>query len=62
MDARDLWLAIALVLIIEGLLPFASPGGWREAFTRLLALSDGQLRFFGCCCIAGGLLLLLVTA
>jgi uncharacterized protein YjeT (DUF2065 family) len=58
-DARDLWLALALVLVIEGLLPFASPQGWRETFSRLLALRDGQLRFFGFCCIASGVALLL---
>ena len=55
MDPHDVWAAIALVLIIEGLLPFASPGAWRNAFARLLELIDGQLRFFGMCCILAGL-------
>lgn len=50
--------ALALMLIFEGLLPFASPGGWRKTFERVLQLSDGQLRFMGMCSIGLGLLLL----
>jgi len=53
------WLAMALVLVIEGLFPFLSPGGWRRMFSQILGLSDGQIRFFGLCSIlAGGLWLL----
>lgn len=39
--------ALALVLIIEGLLPLLSPSRWREVFARVLAMSDGQIRFIG---------------
>ena len=42
-----LWKALALMLVLEGLLPFLSPGAWRQTFTKLLELRDGQLRFFG---------------
>ena len=42
-----LWAAGALMLVLEGLFPFLSPGGWRQMFTKLLGLQDGQLRFFG---------------
>lgn len=56
MDSDAFWLAMALVLVIEGLFPFLSPGGWRRMFTQILALSDGQVRFFGLCSIAVGLL------
>jgi uncharacterized protein len=54
------WLlpALALMLVVEGLLPFASPAGWRKTFERVLQLSDGQLRFLGLCSIGMGLLLL----
>lgn len=55
----SLWMALALVLVIEGLGPFLFPAAWRRAFTQLLALRDGQLRFFGLLGIAVGLLLLL---
>ena len=54
----DKWLAaLALLLIMEGLLPFLNPRAWRELFTKLLALSDGQLRFIGLASLTGGVLL-----
>jgi len=39
--------AFALVLVVEGLLPFAAPRLWRESFRKLVELTDGQLRFVG---------------
>jgi uncharacterized protein len=54
-------LALALVLIFEGLLPFLSPRTWRGMFEKALKLSDGQLRFVGLASLCGGLLLLLVS-
>ncbi len=56
MDSDAFWLAMALVLVIEGLFPFLSPGGWRRMFSQILSLSDGQIRFFGLCSILAGLL------
>jgi uncharacterized protein YjeT (DUF2065 family) len=53
-----LWAALALVLVIEGLMPFLSPGGWRRMFTQVLQMSDGQIRFFGLCSVLLGLVLL----
>jgi uncharacterized protein YjeT (DUF2065 family) len=58
LDSDTFWSALALVLVLEGLFPFISPGGWRRTFQRLLALHDGQLRFFGLCSIVLGLVLL----
>ena len=54
----ELWAAFALVLIIEGVLPFVAPRFWRTTFTRLTQLSDGQLRFIGLISIAAGLIAL----
>jgi len=59
--ATTLLLAFALMLIIEGLLPFLAPSFWRNAFRRITALSDGQIRFFGLTSMLIGLLLLLVA-
>ena len=42
-----LLLVFALMLVIEGLLPFLAPRIWREAFRRVTELSDGQIRFIG---------------
>jgi uncharacterized protein len=53
------WAALALVLIFEGLFPLLMPDGWRRTFMRLVALRDGQLRFFGLCSVVIGALLLL---
>ncbi|NBY68537.1 MAG: DUF2065 domain-containing protein [Betaproteobacteria bacterium] len=50
--------AIALVLIFEGLLPLISPPKWREMFKQLLQLEDGQIRFFGLAIVLLGLFLL----
>jgi uncharacterized protein YjeT (DUF2065 family) len=58
-DGDTLWLAMALVLVIEGLFPFFSPSGWRRMFAQILRLSDGQIRFFGLCSILLGVLWLL---
>ncbi|MBX3587258.1 MAG: DUF2065 domain-containing protein [Ramlibacter sp.] len=58
MDSATFWAAMALVLVIEGLFPLISPGGWRRMFHKLLGLQDGQLRFFGLCSVIGGLALL----
>ncbi|HEY1089907.1 MAG TPA: DUF2065 domain-containing protein [Burkholderiaceae bacterium] len=57
----DLWLgALALMLLVEGLLPFLSPTAWRQVFTKMLGMSDGQIRFVGLSSMLAGLLLLLV--
>lgn len=56
----NLLLAFALMLVIEGLLPFAAPQVWRETFRRAIALTDGQLRFVGLTSILIGLALLLI--
>jgi uncharacterized protein YjeT (DUF2065 family) len=58
LDSDTFWLALALVLVIEGLFPFASPAGWRRMFAQLLQLSDGQIRTFALFSIGCGLLLL----
>jgi uncharacterized protein YjeT (DUF2065 family) len=43
----SLWAALALVLVVEGFLPLVAPRFWRESFAKLVALTDGQLRFVG---------------
>ncbi len=55
LDSDTLWTALGLVLVIEGLMPFASPAGWRRMFLQVLQLEDGQIRFFGLCAILIGL-------
>ncbi|HEY5762016.1 MAG TPA: DUF2065 domain-containing protein [Rhodocyclaceae bacterium] len=56
----NLLAALALMLVIEGVLPFVAPGTWRETFKRLVAMSDGQVRFIGLTSMIVGLFMLLV--
>ena len=58
MDSDTLWVALALVLVIEGLFPFASPAGWRRTFAQLLQLNDQQIRMFAAASISVGLLII----
>lgn len=53
--------AFALMLIIEGILPFLMPQLWRDTFRRLTEMSDGQIRFIGLTSMLAGLLLLLIV-
>jgi uncharacterized protein len=54
--------ALALMLVVEGLLPFFNPALWRSVFERALLMSDGQIRMLGLCSMVGGVLLLTVFA
>ncbi|XVJ70623.1 MAG: DUF2065 domain-containing protein [Rhizobacter sp.] len=55
-----LWVACALVLVFEGILPFLSPTIWRQVFERALQMSDGQIRFIGLSSMLLGVGLLLL--
>ena len=60
--ANSFWMALGLVLVIEGVFPFASPTGWRRMFTQILQLRDGQIRFCALLSmLTGGLVLLLLS-
>jgi len=52
-------MALALMLILEGVLPFLAPNLWRDTFRRITQMSDGQIRFVGLSSMLVGLLLLL---
>jgi len=57
---NTLLLAFALMLVIEGLMPFLVPRVWRDAFRRVTELSDGQIRFIGLSSMLVGVVLLTV--
>lgn len=61
MGAGELIMAFGLLLILEGLMPFAAPAMWREAFRRATEMRDGQLRFIGAISMLAGLLLVLLA-
>ena len=60
MTGTDWLAAIGLLLVIEGVLPFAAPAAWRDGLSRILELRDGQLRFIGAASILGGVFLLMM--
>ena len=52
-------MAFALMLVIEGFLPFLLPKLWRDTFRRITEFTDGQIRFFGLSSMVVGLMILL---
>jgi uncharacterized protein YjeT (DUF2065 family) len=57
---HELWIALALLLIVEGIFPFLSPDGVRKALAAIHQLSDAQLRFAGMSSMLIGVVLLYV--
>ena len=58
MEWHDLWAAVALLLVVEGVLPFLNPAGMRRTLTAINVLTDTQLRVGGVVSMSLGLLLL----
>lgn len=54
----DLWAALCLVAVLEGLFLFAAPGAWKRAAEQLKAMPDHQLRLVGGVVLTLGLLCL----
>jgi len=57
---HDLWIALALLLIVEGVFPFLSPDGLRKTLAKIHQLSDSQLRFAGLTSMLLGVVLLYI--
>lgn len=51
-------MAIALMLVLEGIFPFTFPNAWRDTFRKLAELEDGQIRFIGLTSMVIGLIVL----
>jgi uncharacterized protein YjeT (DUF2065 family) len=58
LEWSDLLAALAIVLVLEGLLPFLNPGATRRVFAQLAMLGSTELRVAGCASILLGMLLL----
>jgi uncharacterized protein YjeT (DUF2065 family) len=54
----DLWAALALVAVLEGLVLLAFPGLWKRAAHELLTMPEGRLRRLGAVILGAGLLAL----
>lgn len=55
---HELWLAIALLLIIEGIMPFINPAGIRRMLVMIIEMDDNALRIGGLASMIIGLLIL----
>ncbi len=55
---HDILVALALVLVIEGILPFLNPGGWRSAMLGAARLDDRSLRLIGLVSMVLGVIML----
>ena len=58
MNWGDFWAALALVLVLEGLIPFISPGGYRNMVQQMASMSDQVLRNTGLALIITGVVFL----
>ena len=58
MYLSEILTAVALLLVIEGMLPFVKPSRYKQLVSQIVRLSDSQLRVFGLTAMIGGLLLL----
>ena len=61
MDWSDLWAACALYLVLEGLMPFANPGGMKRALAQLSQLDERTLRIAGFLSMVAGAVLLYIV-
>ncbi len=52
---NDLWVALCLVAVLEGLLLFVVPGAWKRAVAQLLEMPDRQIRVIGAIVLGLGL-------
>jgi uncharacterized protein YjeT (DUF2065 family) len=60
MNWQDLLTAFALLLILEGLLPFASPDSIKKVYKTMVETPESTLRMFGLASIVAGLVLLYI--
>ena len=57
----SLLLAIALMLVIEGMFPFVFPSAWRDTFRKIAERPAHHIRIGGLLVMALGLLLLVAA-
>jgi hypothetical protein len=58
MHWSELWSALALVMVIEGLLPSISPRGYRKAIFAMTQMDSRSIRITGLVTMIAGALLL----
>jgi len=55
---NTLYLALGIVLIIEGIFPLALPDVWKKTFSKMVRFKTGQIRFYGLLSVLIGIIIL----
>jgi uncharacterized protein YjeT (DUF2065 family) len=55
---HSIWVASALMLVIEGIMPFINPAVFRRALLQMANMQDQQLRVIGLFSMIAGVALL----
>ena len=58
---NDLWVAMALLLVLEGIVPFLTPAGFKRAIEGVLGVDDRHIRIAGLVSMIAGVVLLYAT-
>lgn len=58
---QDLLAAVALLLVLEGIMPFLNPAQFRKTLISAARLGDSTLRTVGLLSMAGGVLMLYIV-
>ena len=59
MTLNDLWVALCLLLVIEGMMPFLYPEKWQSWLTQVVEAEPSALRWVGLAMMISGSLLLM---
>ena len=59
---QQLWIALSLVLVIEGIVPFLYPKRWRRLVAQMAMIDDKTMRIIGLMSMLSGLGLLFLVA
>lgn len=57
-DWDVMWVATALMLVIEGIIPFLKPDAMRKALTMMAQMDDRAMRISGLVSMVAGVVLL----
>lgn len=60
--SNSIWLALGLVLVVEGLGPLLAPKGWRAMVAQLSEQPDSQLRRVGGCLVVAGAVIVFMVS
>ena len=58
LEWSELLRALALVMVIEGLLPFAAPSQWRRTLFTIAQMENRNMRLIGLASMVAGIVIL----